>query len=152
LKDKDVLPLDTVLKQIMKTNKLSDDSKELVTLYCDSELKHTTYLVSYSDLLCHVWTRIKAHENSYELIKVLDQELYDGMGLCFTGRLTRLLNVLSGFYHDIEIQIGDNEQISNIIIGLKNKYDNVDLLKAVKKELEERDYPPSVIKEWISYL
>ena len=31
--------------------------------------------------------------------------------MCFTGRLTRLLNTLVGFYNDIELQISDSEQI-----------------------------------------
>ena len=152
IKDRDVMSLDQVLKKIDKCELLSYNTIELLHNYCESGILHSVYLLSYSDLLRHVWTRIERHESKNELIKILDEEIYSGMGLCFTGRITRLLNVLSGFYHDIEIQIGDNEQISNIILSLRKKYDNVDLLKAVKQELEERNFPPTVIKEWISYL
>ena len=38
---------------------------------------------------------------------------------CFTGRLSRLINVLNGFYDDIIINIGTNEQIGNIIILIR---------------------------------
>ena len=154
LKDKNLLSLDQVLQNINNTSPklLSDNSKDLIKLYCQSEFSHSTYLVSYAELLKYVWSRIEKNKNKDELIKIYDEELYDGMGLCFTGRLTRLLNVLSGYYHDIEIQIGDSEQISNIIVKLKNRYEGLDLKKAVKKELEEREFAPGIIKEWINYL
>lgn len=152
LKDKNLLTLDKVLENIKSTKLLSDNSKDLIKLYCESEYSHSTYLVSYAELLKYVWSRIEKNKNKDELIKIYDEELYDGMGLCFTGRLTRLLNVLSGYYHDIEIQIGDSEQISNIIVKLKNRYEGLDLKKAVKKELEEREFAPGIIKEWINYL
>ena len=72
--------------------------------------------------------------------------------MCFTGRLTRLLNTLVGFYDDIELQISDSEQITNIIIGLKNKFEGEQLKDAVKKELYERQYSESIINEWIDYI
>lgn len=45
---------------------------------------------------------------------------------CFTGRISRLVNCLVGFYDDIKIIISDSEQIGNIIslIGKKLKLDN----------------------------
>ncbi len=47
----------------------------------------------------------------------------------FTSRMTRLLNFLVGFYDDIELQISDSEQITNIITSLKNNYDGEIQLK-----------------------
>ncbi len=73
--------------------------------------------------------------------------------MCFTGRLTRLLNVLVGFYDDIEIQISDSEQITNIITSLQNKIsDNNELKVAIKKELIERQYNETIINEWLDYI
>jgi hypothetical protein len=40
---------------------------------------------------------------------------------CFTGRLSWLINCLNGFSDKVSIQISTNEEISNIIIVLKNK-------------------------------
>ena len=51
--------------------------------------------------------------------------------MCFTGRLTRLLNTLVDFYDDIKLQISDQ------------------LMEAVRKELYERQYSETVINEWL---
>ena len=73
--------------------------------------------------------------------------------MCFTGRLTRLLNILSGFYEDITIQISDNEQISNIISTLKQQYyEGEQFIEEFKKELINRKYSNKIIKEWLSFL
>ena len=82
-----------------------------------------------------------------------NQEISDGLCMCFTGRLTRLLNTLVGFYDDIELQISDSKQITNIIMGLKNKFASGEELRdAVKKELVERQYSESIINEWLEYI
>lgn len=83
----------------------------------------------------------------------------------FTGRLTRLLNVLVGFYRrkapcmfpkgngdDIEIQISDSEQITNIILSLQKKYSGDQLRDEFKKELLERQYIETIINEWLEYI
>jgi len=109
-------------------------------------------LITYSDLLIYVWSRIINNENKDEILKVLNQEISDGLCMCFTGRLTRLLNTLVGFYNDIEIQISDSEQITNIIISLKNKYEKDELKIELKKALIERQYSESIINEWLEYI
>ncbi len=73
--------------------------------------------------------------------------------MCFTGRMTRLLNVLVGFYDDIKLQISDSEQITNIILSLKNNISDEKQLKVtVKKELIERQYSEAIINEWLEYI
>ncbi len=73
--------------------------------------------------------------------------------MCFTGRMTRLINVLVGFYDDIELQISDSEQITNIILSLKNNISDEKQLKVtVKKELLERQYSEAIINEWLEYI
>ena len=66
--------------------------------------------------------------------------------------MTRLLNVLNGFYDDINIQIGSNEQITNVILMLKEKYEGIELRDKVRSELEERGYDKDVIEEWVSFI
>ena len=85
----------------------------------------------------YVWARIIKSPNPDEIAQVLNQEISDGLCMCFTGRLTRLLNVLVGFYDDIELQISDSEQITNIIVSLKSKIHDNELLKEAIK-----NYPP----------
>jgi hypothetical protein len=105
------------------------------------------YLITYSDLLIYVWYRIIKSNNKDEILQVLNQEISDGLCMCFTGRLTRLLNTLVGFYDDIELQISDSAQIT-----LKNKFHDEQLRDAVKKELLDRQYSEIIINEWLYYI
>ena len=84
--------------------------------------------------------------------------MQDGLCKCYTGRLSRLVNCLNGFYDDIEIKIHGNQQISNIILLIKNKLEteegiDVEEWKSeVKKELIEREYKPDEIEEWLEFI
>ncbi len=150
LKDKLTIDLETVKNEIISSDILTEQSKREILNYCDDPTEHSTYLITYSDLLIYVWSRIR---NKDEILKILNQEITDGLCMCFTGRMTRLLNVLVGFYDDIELQISDSEQITNIIISLKNKISDENQLKgAVKKELIERHYSEAIINEWLEYI
>jgi hypothetical protein len=51
----------------------------------------------------------------------------------FTGRISRLVNVLNGYYDDIKIEITENEQIGTIIgIMVQNYSDNSENYDAEK--------------------
>ena len=152
LKDKQLLELITIKQQILENNVLLEQTKREILNYCDDSMEHTTYLITYSDLLIYVWSRIMKSTNKDEILEVLNQEINDGLCMCFTGRLTRLLNTLVGFYDDIELQISDSEQITNIIMTLKNKFPDEQLRDAVKKELLDRQYSESIINEWLDYI
>ena len=80
-----------------------------------------------------MWNRIRSNENKNELVKILDSEIEAGNGLCFTGKINRLINTLNGFYDDIKVNISDKEQINNWMIILKNKYNNL-----IENELKEK--------------
>ncbi len=41
--------------------------------------------------------------------KILNQEILDSDKKCLTGKLSRLINSLNGFYDDIYIKISDYE-------------------------------------------
>ena len=77
---------------------------------------------------------------------------------CFTGRISRLINCLNGFTDLVHVIIGDNQQIGNIIILIKEKLElenNYSIEKhkeLVKKELIERSFNDETIKEWIKYI
>ncbi len=150
LKDKPIINLETVKNEIINSDILTEQTKREIFNYCDDTTEHSTYLITYSDLLIYVWSRIR---NKHEILKVLNQEITDGLCMCFTGRMTRLLNVLVGFYDDIELQISDSEQITNIIMSLKTKiFDEKQLKDTVKKELLERQYNEAIINEWLEYI
>jgi len=152
-KDKQLLDLQTIKQQILENDILLEQTKREILNYCDdSNTMHTSLLITYSDLLIYVWSRIMKSNNKDDILQVLNQEISDGLCMCFTGRLTRLLNTLSGFYDDIELQISDSEQITNIIMALKNKFPDEQLIDAIRKELFDRQYNEFIINEWIDYI
>jgi len=151
-KDKKLLKLRTIKQQILENNVLLEQTKREILNYCDDKTTHSILLITYSDLLIYVWSRIISSTNTDEILAVLNQEISDGLCMCFTGRLTRLLNTLVGFFPDIELQISDSEQITNIIMRLKNKFADEELKEAVKKELFDRQYSESIINEWLDYI
>jgi hypothetical protein len=144
--------LDIIKQQIINNKILTEQTKREILNYCDDSMEHTSFLITYSDLLVYVWSRIIVSKNVDEILTVLNQEISDGLCMCFTGRLTRLLNTLVGFYDDIELQISDSEQITNIIMALKNKFPDEQLRDAVRKELLDRQYSETIINEWLAYI
>ena len=152
LKDKQLLDLTIIKQQILENSILTEQTKREILNYCDDDTMHSSFLITYSDLLIYVWSRIIASENADEILTVLNQEINDGICMCFTGRLTRLLNTLVGFYDDIELQISDSEQLTNIIMGLKKKFNDNELKDAARKELLDRQYSESIINEWLDYI
>ena len=69
-----------------------------------------------SDIMMLVWEKIVTSENREELEKRLVDEMFEMYKTCSTGHLSRLINVLSGFYEDIQpVKISYREQLrSNV--------------------------------------
>ena len=152
LKDKNTLSLDECKKQILECNELEEQVKRELLNYCDDNTEHSIYSVKFDEVFQYVISRIIKHPESSEMFKILNEEIKDTICKCFTGRMTRLVNVLNGFYDDIMIQIGSNEQISNIIVMLKEKYEGDELVKQVRLAMEEREYDNETIDEWLTYV
>jgi len=131
---------------------LTEQVKREILNYCDDKTEHSIYLITFEDLFHYVMNRILKHQEKEEILKILEEEIKDTICKCFTGRLTRLLNVLNGFYPDIQIQISSNEQITNVILMLKEKYEGEELKEKVRLELKERGYEEDVIEEWVGFV
>ena len=151
MKDKLTRSIDEC-KNALLTSQLTEEVKREILNYCDDKTEHSVYLITFEDLFLYVMNRILIHSESSEILKILEEEIKDTICKCFTGRMTRLLNVLNGFYPDIQIQIGSNEQITNVILMLKDKYEGEELKEKVREELKERGYEEQVIEEWISFI
>jgi len=152
LKDENTLSLEECKKHVLECNELEEQTKRELLNYCDDETEHSVYLVKFDEVFKYVISRIIKHSDSNEIFKILNEEIKDTICKCFTGRMTRLVNVLNGFYDDITIQIGSNEQISNIIITLQKKYGGDELVKQVRLEMEEREYDEETIETWLGFL
>jgi len=152
LKDKNILSLDECKQHVIECGELEEQTKRELLNYCDDKTEHSVYLVTFEEVFQYVISRIVKHQYANEMLKILNGEIKDTICKCFTGRMTRLVNVLNGFYDDINIQIGSNEQISNIIVMLQEKYEGDELVENVRKEMKEREYDEEVIEEWLTFI
>ena len=93
-----------------------------------------------------------------EIKTIFNQEMADADGMCFTGRINRVINCLNGFSPLVSIQISDSEQIGNIIVKSKEKLELTQSYtigthkELVEKELDERGYSKDIINEWIGFI
>jgi len=78
-----------------------------------------------------------------EAYKRLVEELTDGDCKCLTGKMTRMVNALTGFVDGISIGISENAQIQAIYQLCNGDFDKF------KKELLERDFSQEVMKMWL---
>jgi Leucine-rich repeat (LRR) protein len=151
----------TTFNQIIQNNLiLTELTKSTLIEYCNDTHVHTELNCTYNDLLQAVFCEINNinKELQNEVIKRLDEEILDGLGKCFTGRMARLVNVLSGFSDKVVIYISQSDEISNIISLAQTKFVennvvNIDKVKEwVVKELKERQYDQQTIDEWVKYI
>lgn len=90
-----------------------------------------------------------------EIHQRLNEEMQDANCLCFTGRISRLVNCLSGYSDKVKIQITESEEISNIISVIMNKrgIKTTDELKEkVSIALKERGYNDEIISIWLEHI
>jgi len=146
------LNIDQTVEEILMSS-LLDDSKSSIIDYCSSKDIHSELNMTYSELLVLVWDRIRNHCYGKEILKVLDTELTDSECKCFTGRITRLVNCLNGFDTDVIINISDNEQLSNLMVLINNRYKDVnDKKQELIKAMKERGFSQEKIDEWVGYV
>lgn len=148
LNDTISLTNEELVKQITES---SINCKSHLLEYMTDETRHSIINITFTDLLLYVWNRIINHSEKEELFKRLDQEMKESECKCFTGRITRLVNTLSGgYFSDVIIGISDTEQISNVIIALQKQYtDEIVLKEQATKALIELGYSLEQIQPWI---
>lgn len=110
--------------------------------WCECDLVHSTHGITFGHLLQMVWTLIQTHEHADTLRAVLKDELEASVGYCFTGRFTRLINVLTGFVDGVGVGISDKEQMqSRIAAVVRGGGDDVRAkVEAILDEFEVRDH------------
>jgi Leucine-rich repeat (LRR) protein len=134
---------------------LTPKTKESLVEYSNFPDVHMILNITFEELLKAVFIEIDTFmsEDYKSILEILNQEMDDSMCMCFTGRISRLVNCLNGFSDKVYIKIGTNEEISNIIIVLRNKiFDLDELKKAIDNEMTERGYTRTVIEEWLQYV
>ena len=149
---------DKIMDSIYNDHILTIKTKQLLVDFSDSNDYHSVLLITFKELLLHVWCLIETHEYKNEIKQILNTEIEDAECKCFTGRLTRLLNCLNGFSELVEIKIADAQQIGIIILLIKNnlmsteEYTPEKHKKLVIEELKSRGFQDDVINEWVQYI
>jgi Leucine-rich repeat (LRR) protein len=127
---------------------LSPECKQILSQYCELKDVHSTLGVTFEEVLNLVLNRINNHENRSEILKVLEIEMNDSMCKCFTGRISRLVNVLNGFCDDIIVKISDSEQIGSVITSIIAKFpENLRKQEAINN-LTSLGYSDEIIRVW----
>ena len=94
-----------------------------------------------------------AVDDQKSVLEIMNAEMEDSICKCFTGRISRLVNCLSGFSSKVSVRISSNEEISNIIVVLRDKISDVDKLRAaITAEMTERGYNKEMIDKWLEYV
>jgi len=126
LRDPKPPTLEQTVGQIIAHPNLTNETKEQLMEYIESHSVHSVLNVTFGETMCYVWKRIVDSEHCNEMLNILNTEMSDAHCMCFTGRISRLVNTLNGFYDDIVIRISDSEQIANIIQQTRVKLERCD--------------------------
>jgi Leucine-rich repeat (LRR) protein len=133
--------------------------KEQLIEYINDDNIHSLLLLTFGEVLWYVLMTINNYfsvEEQEEIKKILNTDMSDALCKCFTGRISRVVNCLSGFSPLVNIQIKDESQIGNIIVIIKeqlgDEYSVEKHKKLVYKELVEREFDEDTINEWLEYI
>lgn len=129
---------------------------------CNTNNRHSIYKMTYFEVLYKVYQIICDNPSDKPvLLAILRDELYDGIGTCFTGQITRMVNVLNGFVPAIRVGISKQEELSNAIIALRKKYSCIypdtdeyiaETIPIIWQLLEDTCIPESEHKAWLEYV
>jgi hypothetical protein len=133
--------------------------KEQLIEYINDDNIHSLLLLTFGEVLWYVLMTIEKDfsvEEQEEIKKILNTDMSDALCKCFTGRISRVVNCLSGFSPLVNIQIKDESQIGNIIVIVKgqlgDEYSIEKHKELVYKELVERGFDIDTINEWLEYI
>jgi hypothetical protein len=121
--------------------------------FFENSERHCILYITFGELFQKVWNRIATQKNDetrYELIKRLREEILDAEAKCFMGQITRLLNVLVGFYDDICIEIEESEQIYAKIQANRIRNNNAVNVGELVNDLREIKISEEKINEWVA--
>ena len=141
-------------------NKLVKACTDQVTISINSNTE-----VTLRDILIHVYAICQDEtdkEKQSSMMDILREEINDGIDICFTGKVTRIVNALNGFYKDVKVGISRNEEISNSIIAIRKKYatmynNNIETyisecIPVVWQMLEDMCVPEVEALVWLEYV
>ncbi len=120
---------------------------------------------TFGDIFKHYWNYISIPSNllvensKQEIVNIFNKDLPEMKQVCFTGRIGRMINTLSGFSKDYEIGISETQQIQakysitkKQLIHLVNipLLYNIVFFYKFRKLLNELELDLEVLKTWLS--
>jgi len=136
---------------------LDKKTKEIITEYMDCKDVHTMLDITFKELFIAIVIEMEGLSNELqkEIKQRLNEEMQESECKCFTGRISRLVNCLSGYSDKVKIQISEGEEIGNIISVIMEKR-GIKTTETLKEEvrvaLKERGYIETKINEWVEYI
>jgi Leucine-rich repeat (LRR) protein len=156
IKNKPSLNYDELFLEIVDDHILNENTKRALLEYSNDIEVNMVLNLTFKELLLSVWSVLKDHIHKNEILEIMNIEMADAVCKCFTGRMSRLINVLNGFDPRIRIEMAENAQIGNIIILIKNRlkesssYTVEQHKSLVVSELEERGFARDIIQLWVN--
>lgn len=120
---------------------------------------------TFGDIFKHYWNYISIPSNllvensKQEIVNIFNNDLPEMKQVCFTGRIGRMINTLSGFSKDYEIGISETQQIQAKYSITKKQLihlTNIPLLYNIvffykfRKLLNELELDLELLKTWLS--
>jgi hypothetical protein len=110
--------------------------------------------LSMCEIMMLVWEKIVVSPNREEMENRLVDEMFEMYQSCSTGHLSRLINVLSGFYQDVQpVKISYEEQLrSNVFARYTASLRTLgqDIREAIENEMTS-EYKPEITDFIFSY-
>lgn len=132
--------------------------KSWMRSWCNIDDKHTILCLSFYDLLELVVRVAKHHPQRADIYGRIKIEMTDAIGMCFTGRMNRLMNALVGF-DDLDVQIGLSvrEQVTMEIQSLvkrvtqhPDQFDKImEELKTLLEQQSIHEFPRDLRKSYL---
>merc|ERR1712023_337735 len=109
--------IEQVHEVIVKDEILTEDCKQALLEYAADTNVHSELGLTFGETLRYVFSRIQSNPNANGIKEVLNKEMADSVGKCFTGRITRLIDCLNAFDPLVEINLlSEKELINNVCL------------------------------------
>ena len=102
------LSTDKLITIILENTILAQDIKSRIIQYIEDKEELIHSMVTFEDLLTKVISRILNHSDPDELFRILNEQMKESECMCLTGRMSRLISVLDGFFDDIRIEVSSS--------------------------------------------
>lgn len=155
--------LSKVREKVQSNDSLNNIAKQILLSYLNSMwestclddrgIRHKFWTIAKC-----VYSTVENNIHKEEIFNIMNKELEEGIYKCQMGRLSRLVNCLSGFDENVLLGIDENSQISNIItntiskLRTKNIYTKELCKETVTNDLISRGFDQDVVNEWIQYI